>query len=148
MAMNRMLHQRNLEEYYCTLCYAMFDFKKRTVTLANSGLPYPVKCANGKAEQIPLPGIPLGSFGESTYEDVTLELKPGDVFVFCSDGISEAFDEANQEFGARRLMDVIETNSERTAKDIVSELFSAVQAFCGDAPQSDDRTVVVVKIQR
>ena len=147
-AMNKMLHMRNLEEYYCTLCYAMFDFKKHIVTLANSGLPYPVKYADGKAELIPLPGIPLGSFGQSTYDEVSLELKAGDVFVFCSDGISEAFDETNQEFGAERLMKVIEKNSARTAKEIVGEVFGAVQAFCGDAPQSDDRTVVVVKVER
>ena len=147
-AMNKMLHMRNLEEYYCTLCYAMFDFKKHTVTLANSGLPYPVKCADGKAVQISLPGIPLGTFGQSTYDEVALELKAGDVFVFCSDGISEAFDEAGQEFGAERLMKVIEKNSARTAKEIVGEVFGAVHAFCGDAPQSDDRTVVVVKVDR
>jgi len=79
---------------------------------------------------------------------VSLELKPGDVYVFCSDGISEAFDEASQEFGSDRLMRVIEKNSARTAKEIVGEVFSAVQAFCGDAPQSDDRTVVVVKVER
>ena len=67
--MNRILHERNLEEYYCTLCYAMFEFKKKTVTFANSGLPFPVQCSNGKAVQIDLPGVPLGSFGGSTYED-------------------------------------------------------------------------------
>src|SRR5688500_9036658 len=71
---NRILHDRNLEEYYCTLCYAMFEFKKKIVTFANSGLPFPVKCSNGKAEQIDMPGVPLGSFGGSTYEDLELPL--------------------------------------------------------------------------
>jgi sigma-B regulation protein RsbU (phosphoserine phosphatase) len=144
--MNRILHERNLEEYYCTLCYAMFEFKKQIVTFANSGLPYPVKCSNGKAEQIDLPGIPLGSFGGSQYDDVQVQLTAGDVFVLCSDGIFEAFDEQAQEFGAKRVIDVIERTYERPAKEIVHELFAAVQNFCGDAPQSDDRTVVVVKV--
>ena len=53
-----------------------------------------------------------------------------------------------KEFGAERVIDVIERNHTRTAKDVVNELFSAVQIFCGDAPQSDDRTVVVVKINQ
>lgn len=146
--MNRILHERNLEEYYCTLCYAMFEFKKQIVTFANSGLPFPVKCTNGKAEQISLPGIPLGSFAGSLYDDFAVPLAAGDVFVLCSDGIFEAFDEQGQEFGAARVIDVIERTYTRPSKEIVSEVFAAVQHFCGDAPQSDDRTVVVVKINQ
>jgi sigma-B regulation protein RsbU (phosphoserine phosphatase) len=146
--MNRILHERKLEEYYCTLCYAMFEFKKKIVTFANSGLPYPVKCSNGKAVQIDMPGVPLGSFGESRYEDVQVPLEAGDVFLFCSDGISEAFDEQGQEFGTHRVIDVIERTYLRPAKEIVDELFLAVQQFCGDADQSDDRTAVVVKINQ
>jgi sigma-B regulation protein RsbU (phosphoserine phosphatase) len=144
--MNRILHERNLEEYYCTLCYAMFEFKKKSATFANSGLPFPVKFSNGKATQIELPGIPLGSFGSSQYDDVTVPLEVGDIFVLCSDGIFEAFDEESHEFGAQRVIDVIERTHTQPAKEIVSALFSAVQTFCGDAEQSDDRTVVVVKI--
>jgi sigma-B regulation protein RsbU (phosphoserine phosphatase) len=70
------------------------------------------------------------------------------VFVLCSDGIFEAFDESGQEFGAQRVIDVVEQNYTMPAKDIVNALFSTVQSFCGDAEQSDDRTVVVVKINQ
>jgi phosphoserine phosphatase RsbU/P len=147
-SMNRILHERNLEEYYCTLCYAMFEFKKQIVTFANSGLPFPVRCVNGKAEQLVMPGTPLGSFGGSQYDDFQFPLAPGDIFVLCSDGITEAFDEAGQEFGPRRMLDVIERSHDKPSKEIVNDLFNAVQEFCGDAPQSDDRTVVVVKINQ
>jgi phosphoserine phosphatase RsbU/P len=145
-AMNRILHERNLEEYYCTLCYAMFDLKRHTVTFANSGLPYPIRYSDGKAAQIDMPGVPLGSFGSSQYDELSMELKPGDVYVFCSDGISEAFDEEGREFGAERLIAVVEKHQQDTAKALVNEIFNAVQQFCGDATQSDDRTAVVVKI--
>lgn len=144
--MNRILYERNLEEYYCTLCYAMFEFKKKVVTFANSGLPFPVKCTNGKAEQINLPGIPLGSFGSSQYDDFEIPLAVGDVFVLCSDGIFEAFDEQGQEFGAARVIDIIERTCGQPATEIVNEVLVAVQTFCGEAPQADDRTAVVVKI--
>ena len=146
--MNRILHERNLEEYYCTLCYAMFEFKKKIVTFANSGLPYPVKYSDGKAAQIDMPGVPLGSFGGSQYEDFEVPLAAGDVFVLCSDGISEAFNEEGQEFGAPRVIDIVERLATGTAKEIVDGLFLAVQQFSGDADQSDDRTVVVVKINQ
>jgi sigma-B regulation protein RsbU (phosphoserine phosphatase) len=145
---NRILHERHLEEYYCTLCYAMFEFKKQIVTFANSGLPYPVKWSDGKAVQIDMPGVPLGSFGGSKYDDFQVPLAAGDIFVLCSDGIFEAFDEAGKEFGAERVIDVITRTHDKTSKEIVNEVFGAVQQFCGDAPQSDDRTVVVVKINQ
>ena len=64
-----------------------------------------------------------------------MPLAAGDVFVLCSDGIFEAFDEAGQEFGAERVIDVIEQNYTLPSKEIVNELFTAVQKFCGDAPQ-------------
>ena len=146
--MNRILHERNLEEYYCTLCYAMFEFKKQMVTFANSGLPFPIRFSNGRAEQMHMPGVPLGSFGSSQYDDVQFPLAVGDIFVLCSDGIFEAFNEAGQEFGAARVIDVVEQNHTLAAKEIVNAVFLAVQSFCGDAEQSDDRTVVVVKINQ
>ena len=146
--MNRILHERNLEEYYCTLFYAMFEFKKQIVTIANSGLPFPVRYSNGIAAQIEVAGLPLGSFGGSTYEDLQLPLATGDVFVLCSDGIFEAFNEAGQEFGARRVIEVVNQTHELPAKEIVSAMFAAVQNFCGDAEQSDDRTVVALKINQ
>ena len=146
--MNRILHERNLEEYYCTLCYALFEFKKQTVTFANSGLPFPVRYREGKAEQIEVAGVPLGSFGGSKYEDLQLTLQAGDIFVLCSDGIFEAFNEAGQEFGAQRVIDLVEQTHELPAKEIVNAMFGAVQSFCGDAEQSDDRTVVALKINQ
>lgn len=145
-AINRILHERQLEEYYCTLCYAMFDFKRRQVTFANSGLPYPVRCSKGKAAQLPMPGVPLGSFAGSTYDEVVVDLEPGDVFVFCSDGIFETFDEQGDEFGAGRLIEVVEQTHDRPAKDIVTAIFTAVQEFRGYAEQNDDQTAVVVRI--
>ena len=143
---NRILHDRNLEEYYCTLCYAMFEFKKQLVTFANSGLPFPIRCVNGQAQQLEMAGVPLGSFGSSKYEDFQYPLAAGDVFVLCSDGIFEAFNDAGQEFGAQRVIDIVEQNHMLPARDIVNAMFSAVQNFSGDSEQSDDRTVVVLKI--
>ena len=92
-AMNTTLHERQLEEYCCTLCYAFFDFSRRIVTLSNSGLPYPIHCSSTSCGQIELPGVPLGSFPGVTYDEVSIELKRGDVFVFCTDGIFEALNE-------------------------------------------------------
>ena len=99
-SMNTILHERRLEEYYCTLCYASFDLKRRSVTL---GQRRRCRTRSGartdSCEQMSLPGIPLGSFAGAAYDEVTFDLSPGDTYVFCTDGVSEAFSPAGEEFG-------------------------------------------------
>ncbi len=145
-AMNNILHERQLEEYYCTLCYASFDFKRRLVTLANSGLPYPIRCTADGCAQIELPGVPLGSFSGTTYDEATYALAAGDVFVICSDGISEAMNENSEEFTSARLLEVVKRTRDSSAKTIVDAIFEAVEAFRGEAIQNDDMTAVAIKI--
>src|SRR6476661_7007906 len=58
-SMNAILHERQLEEYFCTLCYASFDLRKRQLVLANSGLPYPIRRHQSVSKPIELPGVPL-----------------------------------------------------------------------------------------
>lgn len=145
-SMNTILHERQLEEYYCTLCYASFDFKRRTVLMANSGLPFPVRCSGDTVSQIELPGVPLGSFAGSTYDEVMLELAPGDVYVFCTDGVFEANDALGREFGADRLLQVIREARHKPARDLVDAVFAAVQHFRGDTPPNDDMTAVALRI--
>jgi len=145
-SMNRILHERQLESYYCTLCYAHFDFKRRIVTMANSGLPYPIHASADGCGQVHSPGVPLGSLPGVTYDETTAALGPGDVFVFFSDGISEAMNGAGEEFETRRLIGVIDQHRAKPAKAIADAIFSAVYEFCGGAEQNDDRTVVVLKV--
>jgi phosphoserine phosphatase RsbU/P len=145
-SVNTILHQRQLEEYYCTLCYAIFDLKRRVVTLANSGLPYPIRASAEGVSQIELPGVPLGSFHGSAYDELTFALHPGDLFVFCSDGVSEAMTATGDEFGSARLIEVIQQSRELAPRAIVDAIFDAVEAFREGFPPNDDMTAVAVKI--
>jgi sigma-B regulation protein RsbU (phosphoserine phosphatase) len=145
-SVNTILHQRQLEEYYCTLCYTIFDLKRRTMTLANSGLPYPIHCSPDGCSQIELPGVPLGSFQGSTYDEVSFALHSGDVFVFCTDGVYEAMNGAGQEFTAEQLLEVVRRSRDLTAKAIVDNIFAAVTEWRGDTPPNDDMTAVAVKL--
>lgn len=145
-SVNTILHQRQLEEYYCTLCYAIFDLKRRAVTLANSGLPYPIRCSSEGCAPIELPGVPLGSFSGSAYDEVTYALHAGDVFVFCTDGVFEAMNAAGEEFTSARLVDVVAQARDLPARGIVEGVFRAVADWRGDAPPNDDMTAVAVRI--
>ncbi len=145
-SMNSILHERQLEEYYCALCYALFDFKRSTVTLSNSGLPYPLHCTGDSCQQIELPGLPLGSFPGVEYDEVTIPLRSGDVFVFCSDGVFEAFDPSGTELGVGPVIEVVRRHRHQAARAIVDAIFDMVSTFRGTAVQSDDMTAVAVKI--
>ena len=145
-SVNTILHQRQLEEYYCTLCYTIFDLKRRVVTLANSGLPYPIRCSKEGCAQIELPGVPLGSFYGSTYDEVTYALHAGDVFVFCTDGVFEAMNANAEEFTAARLVEVVTRSRDLPAKGIVEEIFRAVAEWRGETPPNDDMTAVALRI--
>lgn len=145
MSMNTILHQRQLEEYYCTLIYAVFDFKKRTVTMSNSGVPYPVHCTGDRCELLELPGVPLGAFFGSSYDELTVPIAPNDVFVFCSDGVSEAMNARNEEFTSERLIEVVKEVRAQSAREIVQAVVSAVENWRDGAPPNDDMTVVALK---
>jgi sigma-B regulation protein RsbU (phosphoserine phosphatase) len=156
-SMNTILHERQLEEYYCTLCYAVFDFKRRSVVLANSGLPYPIRYSakvdrdeggSGLScvSQIELPGVPLGSFAGSSYDEAAFDLAVGDAYVFCSDGVFEARDAGGREFGARRLVDLVRENRHASVRGLVDAIFEALDAFRGETPPHDDMTAVALKI--
>ena len=145
-SVNTILHQRQLEEYYCTLCYTVFDLKRRVLTLANSGLPYPIRCTAEGCTQIELPGVPLGSFQGTTYDEVTFALHAGDLFVICTDGVFEAMNAQGQEFTAARLIEVVGRLRDQPAAKVVEKIFEAVSEWRGETPPNDDMTAVAVRI--
>jgi len=145
-AMNTILHERNLEEYYCTLCYASIDQKRRTMAIANSGLPYPVRCNAESCEMLEVAGLPLGFFEGSTYEELSLELREGDLWVFYTDGVVDANDRQGREFGSDRLIDLVSHLRDQSAQTIVDSIFDSVRNFRGTARINDDMTVVALKI--
>jgi sigma-B regulation protein RsbU (phosphoserine phosphatase) len=145
-SVNTILHERDLEEYYCTLCYAFFDLKRRTVALANSGLPYPIRCTGQDCAPIELAGVPLGSFGGISYDEASFDLHAGDLFVFCTDGIFEAVGAEGGEFGVSRLLATIREVHQAPAGAVVDAIFDAVRRFRGDTPPNDDLTAVAVRI--
>ena len=104
------------------------------MTLANSGLPYPIRCSAEGCAQIELPGVPLGSFHGSTYDEISFALHAGDVFVFCTDGVFEAMNEHGQEFTAARLLDVVGGARDLPPRQIVEEIARQLREWRGTAP--------------
>jgi sigma-B regulation protein RsbU (phosphoserine phosphatase) len=145
-SMNTILQERQLDEYFCTMCYALFDLASRTVTFSNSGLPYPIHYTNGECRRIELPGVPLGALPGVTYDEVTIPLREGDMFLFCTDGLFEASDAEGVEFGAGRVAEVVRATQGGSARRVVDAVFEAARSFGAGRPQADDMTAVAVKI--
>jgi sigma-B regulation protein RsbU (phosphoserine phosphatase) len=144
---NRTLRRRGVEGLFCTLAYALFDFRARTVRIASSGLPYPLhyRAATGRCEPIEVCGLPLGSFERSQYEEKTVALAPGDVLVFHTDGVTDAR-RAGEDYGHPRLMRQVEDHAGRSAPKLGDRILADVHLFMGDRTPSDDVTLVVVKV--
>jgi sigma-B regulation protein RsbU (phosphoserine phosphatase) len=145
---NRTLRRRGVEGLYCTLAYAVFDFRAGALRLANSGLPYPLHYSSesGRCQPIEVAGVPLGALDGSTYEERELKLRSGDVFVFYSDGVTEA-SRGGEDYGAQRLQRVVERQAASAVDAIGDAISEDLHAFLGDEEPSDDVTIVVVKVR-
>jgi sigma-B regulation protein RsbU (phosphoserine phosphatase) len=146
-AVNGSLNQRRLDANYVVLCCGLWDDEKKTMRVANSGLPRPIYCHGGHAHMIEAAGLPLGMFSDASYDETTIHAKSDDVFVFFSDGIVDASNQRDEQFGRVRIEKVIAENADKSAQEIVDSLFDAANKFSAGAPVFDDQTVVVLKVR-
>src|SRR3954453_9936969 len=87
---NAALAERPISAQYISMIYAVWDGANGTLRIANSGLPRPIYSHSGRTEIVQATGLPLGPFDDATFDELDLHVSPGDVFVFFSDGISDA----------------------------------------------------------
>lgn len=146
-AINLSLNERRIEAQYVSLAYAVWDDEHHQMTIANSGVPRPLVCRNGKIERIQSDGLPLGLFEDADYEEVTVEANSGDVFVFISDGILDSFGPDGHQFGNKRLEEIVARSCSLSADGIVTAIFDAVSAHKKDRATFDDETVLAVKVK-
>jgi sigma-B regulation protein RsbU (phosphoserine phosphatase) len=143
---NKTLFQRPVEGQYVAVTYSIYDPKAKTVTLANSGLPYPLLVRGGQPTYLDIAGIPLGLFSDSKYQETALQLQSGDILVFYSDGVVEMRNEAGEEFGLKRLAETVRLQHEKSPDEIVKGISAALADFIGRVRPHDDRTMIVVKM--
>ena len=143
---NYSLAERRIDGQFVALTYAVWDDQRRTLQIANSGLPRPIYCRRGKTERIEAVGLPLGLFEEAEYEEFSFNPEPGDVFVFVSDGILDATNKVGELFGRTRLEKVIAECCGNSADSIVRSIFRAAAKHAAGVETFDDQTVVAIKV--
>ena len=146
-ALNFSLGERRIEAQFVSLIYALWDDQNRTLRVANSGLPRPLYCHDGKIEFIEIAGLPSGLFDDADYDELSFRAKPGDMFVFFSDGILDARNRAGDMFGRGRLDQVVSRNLEAPPDTVVKAIFKAVAEHAAGEEAFDDQTVVVIRVK-
>ena len=146
-AVNFSLGERRIEGQFVSLIYAVWDDRSRAVRIANSGLPRPLYVHDGKIEVIEATGLPLGLFDDAEYDELTFKAKPGDMFVFFSDGILDARNRAGDMFGRHRTEAIIAGCADISADCVVKSLFKAVTEHAAGEEAFDDETVVAIKVK-
>ena len=144
---NELMLADSASDMFVTAYYSVLDPKTHRLTVASAGHNLAVYAPAGDSEPIPLitAGIPLGILTPAGIGEQQLELAPGDLVVFYTDGVSEAFSTEGEAFGDERLMALVKENRARTASEIAAAIAEAVQTFIGDETQSDDITLIVLK---
>ena len=136
---NRMLSADNATVMFVTAFHAVLDLKTGALRYCNAGHnpPYLLRAAGGK-ERLSATGVPFGVDGDLPYRLAETQLQPGDALFLYSDGITEAFNPAGEEFGTIRLEGALAEMRDRSAAALVGNVLAAVTAFAAGAEQSDD----------
>ena len=146
-AVNLSLAERRIEAQFVSLIYAVWDDAQQTLLVANSGLPRPVLVHDGNNSVIETTGLPLGLFDDVNYDEFRFEMKPGDMFVFFSDGILDARNRRGELFGRGRAEKIIAECTGKSADCVVESLFKAVAEHSAGVETFDDQTVVAIKVK-
>jgi len=146
-AVNLSLAERRIEAQFVSLIYAVWDDEHRTLLVANSGLPRPVLVRDGKISVIEATGLPLGLFDDASYDEFRFKMKPGDMFVFFSDGILDARNWKGELFGRGRVEKIIAECAGQSADCAVESLFRAAAEHSAGVETFDDQTVLAIRVK-
>jgi sigma-B regulation protein RsbU (phosphoserine phosphatase) len=133
---------------YITACIGVLDAGERSLMVASAGHPpvYHRSGRTGRVVEVETSGAPLGVSQRAEYESVRVELEPGDVVVWYTDGIYEVVNREEEQYGFERLEGVLRgVGGEEHAEEVIERIFAEVEEFSGRLPHEDDMTVVVIR---
>jgi sigma-B regulation protein RsbU (phosphoserine phosphatase) len=149
--LNALVFESSAPNRYATFFYAELDVAARVLNYVNAGHNPPMlfrRAHGGDREVVRLDtgGPVIGLMEACCYRQGRVALETGDVLVAYTDGISEAMNAIDEEWGEERLMDAIQSNRTVPARALINRLMIAADAFVAGAPQHDDMTLIVVRM--
>src|SRR6202044_2679231 len=145
---NHLLYEASSANRYATFFYARFDPETRRLTYVNAGQNPPMLFhRDGDMWQITrleVGGTVVGLLETVPCEQSAVTIDPGDVFIAFTDGISEAMNAADEEWGEANLIETVKQSGEPAPSEIIARVMEAADGFVGGAEQHDDMTLVVL----
>ena len=143
---NRQIFDSSQASRYATFFYSEYDPGTRRLTYVNGGHNAPMLVRGDEVIRLDDGGPAVGLFRPAKYVQAAVDLRPGDVIVMFSDGVSEAMNRVDEEWGEENILTVVNANLPLSANEIIPKIFAGADKFADGAPQHDDMTLVVVRI--
>ena len=149
---NKLLYRNIEKNSFVSMFYAVLDIDERILTFARAGHNpgIMINQKDGSNQELNTDGIALGLEEGTVFnqmlQEQTINLASGDTLVFYTDGFTEAMNPVQEEFGEERFVELISSNRNMSAQELIEILVKTVEDFSEGAPQHDDMTVVVIKI--
>lgn len=148
---NKQIHQKIDRKSFITSVVALFDMNERKVRICRAGHNPVIYSLNGRFEFLMSKGLGLGldsnHYFEDVLEEVELPVSQDSMFIFYSDGLTEAMNQSREEFGTAKVFEIVSKNRGLPCAEIQKELIDSVTEFRGGAEQNDDITLVVARVR-
>jgi len=143
---NQLICEDSKTDMFVTLFYAILDSRAMTLDYVNAGHNPPLLLKGTSSDVVLLKarGIALGLTDEMDLQSARMDLRPGDVLVLYTDGVTEAINDHEEEFGEQRLLSVIMENRTLPAAELLEKILDAISTFAGNRPQHDDITLLIL----
>jgi len=143
--LNMGLKPRLVRGMFTAMSLGIICADERKLLFSNAGMPYPIVKRGKEVRELEVAGMPLGLMEGAEYEDLSADMKEGDLVVFYSDGVIEATDETGEMYQTERLLELIkQADPDLSAQETVDLIVRGVTEFVGDEETSDDITIVVI----
>jgi sigma-B regulation protein RsbU (phosphoserine phosphatase) len=143
---NQLVYDASPENRYATFFYAQFDPATRRLIYTNGGHNPPMLLRGLEVILLETGGPPVGLFRPARYQQAEVQLEPGDLLLFYTDGISEAENPTEEEWGEAALIAAARACREQAAMEMITRIMAAADTFAAGAPQHDDMTLVVARV--
>lgn len=142
---NNLLHKSTAVSKFVTLFFGILDTNVNTFTYCNAGHNIPIFLQGNKRIELNKGGIILSWKANASYEEEEIIFEKGSILLVYSDGITEARNEKEEEFGEERLCDLIQRKSDLPSQHLITEILSDLNKFTKGVSQSDDITLMIIK---
>jgi sigma-B regulation protein RsbU (phosphoserine phosphatase) len=144
---NKLVYEASASNRYATFFFAAFDPKTRRLECVNAGHNPPVVLRNGEVIRLEADGPVVGLLPFAPYTEQAIMLEPGDLLILYTDGISEAMTHDDEEWGEERMIESARAVRDKPAQEILRTVLADADKFTAGAPQHDDMTLLVLKLE-